>query len=143
MLRVVEMPALGLDSAARFSRRFLLPLGGDVIVGSNVEQTLQQERKCARRGFLEGKNLDVVIAYAEKVAVALEVRFREKVIEKGVAKEFRSIDLQGIEVQGSLEDDEGFFLCESANRHQVAHLGSEAFNLLLQYGLRSVDLPLI
>src|SRR5262245_36669732 len=128
------MLALGLDSAPGFPGFFLFPLGDDVIVGSNVEKALQQERKRVRRRLLEDKDLDVVVADAEKVPVALKVRFREKVIEKGVANEFRPIELQRIEIQGSLEDDESFLLAESVNRHEVAHLGSEAFNLLLQYG---------
>src|SRR5258708_1093134 len=68
-------------------------------------------------------------------AMAFDRRFGEVVVEKGVVLEFGKLELDGIEVERSLENAEGLLLVEYPDREEVADLQDEAPGFLKQHGL--------
>jgi hypothetical protein len=53
VLRIVKVPALGLNHPPGFARIFFLPFGHNVIVGLDFEQALEDKRETLRGGFFE------------------------------------------------------------------------------------------
>src|SRR5580704_10408 len=75
-------------------------------------------------------------------AMALDGRFWQIVIEKGVMLQFGELEFVEIKVERSLENAEGFLLVEHANGEEVADLEDEASGFLKQRHLRCAGLPL-
>jgi hypothetical protein len=73
MLRIVEVPALGLNHPSRFARIFFLPFGHNVAVGLDFEQALEDKRKALRGGFFESQNPHVIVVETEVPSVAFEM----------------------------------------------------------------------
>src|SRR5580704_14167095 len=67
-------------------------------------------------------------------AMTFEGRFGKVVIEKGVVLELGEFELDGIEVERSLQNAEGLFLVKRADSKEVAYLQDEAAGFLKQHG---------
>src|SRR5882762_8666374 len=76
-------------------------------------------------------------------AMALEVGFREVIVEKSVALQPRGLQLHGVKVQGSFQGGEGFLLPEDSCGHEIADVREKVFGLLKKSGFRPCDLPLV
>ena len=140
MLRIVKVPALGLNHPSGFARIFFLPFGHNVVVGLDFEQALEDQRKALRGGFFERQNPHVIVVEAEVPSVAFEMGFAEVVIEKGVVFEPGRFDLLRGKVESLLENAEGFLFIEQTDRQKIADLENEAFDLLEQARLPFRDL---
>src|SRR6266478_1758090 len=135
VLRIVKVPALGLNHPPGFARIFFLPFGHNVIVGLDFEQAFEDQRKGLRRWFFERQNPHEMVVNAEVPSVAFEMGFAEVVIEKGVVFEPGRFDLVRGKVEGLLENAEGFLFIEPTDREKIADLENEAFDLLEKAGL--------
>src|SRR5216684_1613454 len=142
MLRIVKVPALGLNHPSGFARIFFLPFGHNVVVSLDFEQALEDQRKALRGWFFERQNSYVIVVNAEVPSVAFEMGFAEVVIEKGVVLEPGRFDLLLGKVESLLENTEGFLFIEQTDRQKIADLENEAFDLLDQDRLAFCDLAL-
>src|SRR6266478_10176859 len=140
VLRIVKVPALGLNHSSGFARILFLPFGHNVVVGLDFEQALEDQRKALRGWFFERQNPDVIVVSAEVPSVAFEMGFAEVVIEKGVVFEPGRFDLLRGKVECLLENAEGFLFIEQTDREKIADLENEAFDLLKQVRLPLRDL---
>src|SRR5260370_24615847 len=120
--RIVEVPAFGLDRAAGLAGILLLPFRHHKIVGFNFEEPLEDQREALRGGFLQRKNLDVVVVESQVSPVALEKRVAELSVEESVVPEPGESDLQRRKVQCSIEDAERLLLVEQAQWQAVTDL---------------------
>jgi len=116
VLRIVKVPALGLNHPSDFARIFFRPFGHNVVVGLDFEQALEDQRKALRRRFFERQNPHVIVVDAEVPSVAFEMGLAEVVIEKGVVFEPGRFDLLCSKVKGLLENAEGFLFIEQTDR---------------------------
>jgi len=132
VLRIVKVPALGLNHSSGFARIFFLPFGHNVVVGLDFEQAFEDQRKTLRGWFFECQNPDVMVVNAEVPSVAFEMGFAEVVIEKGVVLEPGRYDFLRGKVESLLENAEGFLFIEQTDRQKIADLENEAFDLLEQ-----------
>ena len=73
MLRIVEVPALGLNHPSGFARIFFLPFCHNVVVGLDFEQALKDQRKALRGGFFERQNPHIIVVETEVPPVAFEM----------------------------------------------------------------------
>src|ERR1700693_3381646 len=104
----MEMAALGLDCSPHCSRVFLFPLGHDMEVGLDFEQSLKDQWEALRGGFLQRQHLHVIVVEAQKAAVAFEMVFTEVVAKKCVVFQTSHSNLLRIKVECLLEDAECF-----------------------------------
>src|SRR5271157_183372 len=74
-------------------------------------------------------------------AVALNGGFGQVVIEEGVVLEFGEFELVGVEVEGFLENAEGFLFVEKPDSEEVADVKNEAARFLKQRCLCFTDMP--
>ncbi len=116
VLRIVKVPALGLNHPSDFARIFFRPFGHNVVVGLDFEQALEDQRKALCRRFFERQYPHVIVVDAEVPSVAFEMGFAEVVIEKGVVFEPGRFDLLRGKVKGLLENAEGFLFIEQTDR---------------------------
>src|SRR5712664_3043559 len=135
MLRIVEVPALGMNHPSGFARIFSLPFGHNVVVGLDFEQSLEDQRKALRGGFFERQNPHVIVVEAEVPSVAFEMGFAEVVIEKGVMFEPGRFDLLRGKVEDLLENAESLLFDEQTDWQEIADLENEALDLLNKAGL--------
>src|ERR1019366_9160193 len=135
MFGVVEMPALGLNCAPRFSRILFFPFVDNVVVGLGFEETLEDQRKTLRGRFLKCEDADVIIVYAKIPAMTFNLRLGEVVVEECIVLELREVAVCGGEVECSLEDAECFVLIQHADRQKVADLKNKALRFLLKFRL--------
>jgi hypothetical protein len=130
VLRIVKVPALGLNQSPGFVRIFFLPFGHNVVVCLDFEQALEDQRKALRRRFFEGQYPYVIVVNAEMSSVAFEMGFAKVVIEKGVVLEPSGFDLLRGKVESLLENTEGFLFIEQMDRQKIANLENEALDFL-------------
>src|SRR6266849_1843815 len=135
MLRIVKVPALGLNHPSGFAQIFFLPFGHNVVVGLDFEQALEDQRKALRGRFFQRQDPHVIVVNAEVPSVAFEMGIAEVVIEKGVVFKPGRFDLLRGKVEGLLENAEGFLFIEQTDRQKIADLENEAFDLLEKAGL--------
>src|SRR6266404_6027216 len=135
MLRIVKVPALGLNHPPGLARIFFLPFGHNVVVSLDFEQAPENQRKALCGRFFERQHPHVIVVKAEVPSVAFEMGFAEIVIEKGVVFEPGRFDLLRGKVEGLLENAEGFLFIEQTDRQEIAYLENEALDLLNKAGL--------
>jgi hypothetical protein len=140
VLRVVKVPALGLNHPSDFARIFFRPFGHNVVVGLDFEQALEDQRKALGRRLFKGQYPHEIVVEAEVPSMAFERGFAEVVIEKGVVFEPGRFDLLRGKVKGLLENAEGFLLVEQTDRQKIVDLENETFDLLEQGRLPLGDL---
>src|SRR5882724_4459421 len=90
------------------------------------------------RRFLESEHLDEIFADAEVAAMALEMGLGEVVVEKRVVLQPGAVEFQRIEIEGALQNGEGFFFPENACSNKIAYVRAKAFDFLAKgrFGLR-------
>src|SRR6476660_4056406 len=108
VLRIMKVPALGLNHPSGFARIFFLPFGHNVVVGLDFEQALEDQRKALRGWFFERQYPHEIVVNAEVPSVTFEMGFAEVVIEKGVVLEPGRFGLLLGKVESLLENTEGF-----------------------------------
>src|ERR1700681_3688577 len=118
----MEMAALGLDGSPHRSRVFLFPLGHDMEVGLDFEQSLKDQWKALCGGFLERQHLHVIIVEAKESAMAFEVGFAEVIVQKSVVFQAGERNLLRIEIKSLLEDAECFLFVEQPYGQEIAYL---------------------
>src|SRR6267378_3207396 len=140
VLRIVKVPALGLNHPPGSARVFFPPFGHNVVIGLDFEQALEDQRKALSGRLFEGQYPHEIVVNAEVPSVAFQVGFTEVVIEKGVVFKPSSLDLLGGKVQGLLENAEGLLFVEQTDRQEIVDLENEALDLLEQARLALSDL---
>src|ERR1700674_5517678 len=100
----MEMAALGLDGSPHCSRVFPFPLGHDMEVGLDFEQSLEDQWEALGGGFLERQHLHVIIVEAKEAAVAFEMGFAEVIVQKSVIFQSSQRNLLWIEMRSLLEN---------------------------------------
>src|ERR1700688_478357 len=118
----MEMAALGLDRSPHCSRVFLFPLGHDMEVGLDFEQSLKDQREALRGGFLERQHLHVMIVEAKESTMAFEMGFAEVIVQESVIFQAGERNLLWIEIESLLEDAECFLLVEQSHGQEIAYL---------------------
>ena len=126
----MKMAAFGLDRAARLAGIFLFPLGYNVIVGLDFEETFEDKRKALGGRLFERQNLDVVIIHSQVPAVAFEVGLAQVIVKEGVVLESGEVEFVRMEVERFFENAKGFLFVENPNGEEVADLEDEALCFL-------------
>src|SRR5580704_16874779 len=137
----MEMAALGLDGSPHCSRVFLFPLGNDMEVGLDFEQSLKDQWEALRGGFLERQHFHVIIVEAKESAMAFEMGFAEVIVQKSVVFQAGERNLLWIEIESLLEDAKCFLLVEQPHGQKIAYLQDEALDFLSQSRLTLADCP--
>ena len=73
VLRIVKVPALGLNHPSDFARIFFRPFGHNVVVGLDFQQAPEDQRKALCRRFFERQYPHVVVVDAEVPSVAFKM----------------------------------------------------------------------
>src|SRR5580704_10419816 len=118
----MEMAALALDGSSHCSRVFLFPLGHDMEVGLDFEQSLKDQWKALCGGFLERQHFHVIIVEPKESAMAFQMGFAEIIVQKGVVFQAGERNLLWIEIKGVLEDAECLLLVEQQHGQEIAYL---------------------
>src|ERR1700730_5975575 len=108
----MEMAALGLDGSPHCSRVFLFPLGHDMEVGLDFEQSLKDQREALRGGLFQRQDLDVIIVEAKESAMAFEMGFAEVIVQKSVIFQAGERNFLRIGNKSLLAEAECFLLVE-------------------------------
>src|SRR5580692_1401330 len=135
----MEMAALRLDGSPHCSRVFLFPLGHDMEVGLDFEQSLKDQWEALCGGLLQRQDFDVIIVEPKESAMAFQMGFAEVIVQKGVVFQAGERNLLWIEIESLLEDAECFLLVEQPHGQKIAYLQDEALDFLPQSRLTLAD----
>src|SRR5258708_6273991 len=135
-LRVVEVPAPGMDETPAPCRVLLAPLAAKKVVGFHFKKALKDQGKAMRGRFFERKNFDVIVVEPEMSAMTFDVRFREEIVEESVASKACSFEFQWRKVQHLLQNAKCVGLPQNTCLHEVADLSQAAPRLRVQRGQR-------
>src|ERR1700688_309656 len=119
------MTTLCLDGSPHCSRVFLFPLGHDMEVGLDFEQSLKDQWKALCGGFLERQHFHIIIVEPKESAMAFEMGFAEVIVQKRVVFQAGERNLLWIEIESLLEDAERFLLVEHPHGQKIAYLQDE------------------
>src|ERR1700733_1900730 len=135
----MEMAALGLVGSPHCSRVLLFPLGHDMEVGLDFEQSLEDQWEALRGRFLERQHLHVIFVETKESAMAFEMGFAEVIVQKSVIFQSSQRNLLWIEIESLLENAECFLLVEQPHGQKIAYLLDEALDFLPQSRLTLAD----